>query len=110
MLAVKAPGYGDRRKEMLEDIAILTGGTVISDELGYELKDATMDMLGRAKSVKVQKENTIIVDGIGDLLKQFKARVGSDQGSGSTRPLLISIERNYRKDWRSYPAVLQLSA
>ena len=61
-----APGYGDRRKAMLEDIAILTGGTVISSELGYELKDTTMDMLGRAKSVKVQKENTVIVDGEGD--------------------------------------------
>ncbi len=66
VVAVKAPGYGDRRKAMLEDIAILTGGTVISSELGYELKDATLDMLGCAKSVKVQKENTVIVDGIGE--------------------------------------------
>ena len=66
VVAVKAPGYGDRRKAMLEDIAILTGGTVISSELGYELKDTTMEMLGRAKSVKVQKENTVIVDGEGD--------------------------------------------
>ena len=66
VVAVKAPGYGDRRKAMLEDIAILTGGIVISSELGYELKDTTMDMLGRAKSVKVQKENTVIVDGEGD--------------------------------------------
>ena len=66
VVAVKAPGYGDRRKAMLEDIAILTGGTVISSELGYELKHTTMDMLGRAKSVKVQKENTVIVDGEGD--------------------------------------------
>ena len=66
VVAVKAPGYGDRRKAMLEDIAILTGGTVISSELGYELKDATMDMLGHAKSVKVQKENTVIVDGDGN--------------------------------------------
>ena len=65
VVAVKAPGYGDRRKDMLQDIAILTGGTVISSELGYELKDTTMDMLGRAKSVKVQKENTVIVDGEG---------------------------------------------
>ncbi len=65
VVAVKAPGYGDRRKEMLKDIAILTGGQVISEELGLELKDTTMDMLGRAKSVKVQKENTIIVDGEG---------------------------------------------
>lgn len=66
VVAVKAPGYGDRRKAMLEDIAILTGGQVISSELGMELKEATMDMLGRAKSVKVQKENTVIVDGAGD--------------------------------------------
>lgn len=64
--AVKAPGYGDRRKEMLQDIAILTNGTVISDELGLELKDVTMEQLGRAKSVKVQKENTVIVDGEGN--------------------------------------------
>ena len=66
VVGVKAPGYGDRRKEMLKDIEILTGGTVISEELGLELKDTTMDQLGRAKSVKVQKENTIIVDGCGD--------------------------------------------
>jgi len=66
VVAVKAPGYGDRRKEMLKDIAVLTGGTVISDELGYDLKEATLDMLGRAKSVKVAKESTIIVDGLGE--------------------------------------------
>ena len=66
VVAVKAPGYGDRRKEMLNAIAILTGGQVISDELGMDLKEATMDLLGRAKSVKVQKENTVIVDGCGD--------------------------------------------
>ena len=66
VVAVKAPGYGDRRKEMLNDIAILTGGQVISDELGMDLKEATMDLLGRAKSIKVQKENTVIVDGCGD--------------------------------------------
>ena len=66
VVAVKAPGYGDRRKAMLEDIAILTGGQVISSELGLELKDTTMEQLGRAKSVKVQKENTVIVDGEGD--------------------------------------------
>ena len=66
VVGVKAPGYGDRRKEMLRDIAILTGGQVISEEVGLELKDATLDMLGQAKSVKVQKENTIIVDGLGD--------------------------------------------
>jgi len=66
VVAVKAPGYGERRKAMLEDIATLTGGMVISSELGYELKDANLSMLGRAKSVKVQKENTVIVDGVGD--------------------------------------------
>ena len=66
VVAVKAPGYGDRRKEMLQDIAILTGGQVISEEVGLELKDTTIDQLGRAKSVKVQKENTVIVDGMGD--------------------------------------------
>ena len=66
VVAVKAPGYGDRRKAMLEDIAILTGGQVISEELGLDLKEVTLNMLGRAKSVKVQKENTVIVDGMGD--------------------------------------------
>ena len=65
-VAVKAPGFGDRRKEMLQDIAILTGGTVVSEELGYDLKETTVDLLGHAKTVKVSKENTIIVDGAGD--------------------------------------------
>ena len=79
--AVKAPGYGDRRKEMLQDIAVLTGGQVISSDLGLELKDTTMDQLGRAKSVKVQKENTVIVDGAGDKeaiqarIAQIKAQI-----------------------------------
>lgn len=72
--AVKAPGFGDRRKEMLEDIAVLTGGTVISSDLGLELKDATMEQLGHARQVKVQKENTIIVDGDGDS-NGIKARI-----------------------------------
>ena len=75
VVAVKAPGYGDRRKAMLEDIAILTGGQVISEELGLDLKETTIDQLGRAKSVKVQKENTIIVDGEGDK-EAIEARVG----------------------------------
>ena len=74
VVAVKAPGYGDRRKEMLKDIAILTGGEVISEELGLDLKETTMDQLGRAKSVKVQKENTIIVDGEGDKA-EIEARI-----------------------------------
>jgi len=74
-VAVKAPGFGDRRKEMLRDIAILTGGEVVTEELGLELKDATVDMLGRARQVKVGKENTIIVDGAGSI-DEIKARVG----------------------------------
>ena len=74
VVAVKAPGYGDRRKAMLEDIAILTGGQVISDELGLDLKETTLEQCGRAKSVKVQKENTIIVDGEGDKDK-IQARI-----------------------------------
>ena len=74
VVAVKAPGYGDRRKEMLEDIAILTGGEVITSDLGLELKDTTIEQLGRAKQIKVQKENTIIVDGLGNK-EQIKERV-----------------------------------
>ena len=73
--AVKAPGYGDRRKEMLKDIAILTGGVVISDELGYDLKEADLSMLGRAKSVRIEKENTVIVDGLGHTAN-IEARIG----------------------------------
>lgn len=75
-VAVKAPGFGDRRKEMLKDIAILTGGQVISDELGLELKEARMDMLGRARQVKVEKENTTIVEGAGEA-SEIKARINS---------------------------------
>ena len=75
VVCVKAPGFGDRRKEMLQDIAILTGGTVISSDMGMELKEATLDMLGKARQVKVQKENTIIVDGAGKAA-DIKARVG----------------------------------
>ncbi|MGO5231850.1 chaperonin GroEL [Thermoguttaceae bacterium LCP21S3_D4] len=75
VVAVKAPGYGDRRKEMLKDIAILTGGQVISEEVGLELKDVTMAQLGRAKSVKVKKENTVIVDGEGNK-EEIQARIG----------------------------------
>ena len=75
-VAVKAPGFGDRRKAMLQDIAVLTGGQVISDELGIDMKDVTIDMLGRARTVKVDKENTTIVDGAGDA-NDIKARIGS---------------------------------
>ena len=83
VVAVKAPGYGDRRKEMLKDIAILTGGQVISEELGLELKDTTLEMLGRAKSVKVAKENTVIVDGLGNK-DEIKARVEQIKSAFST--------------------------
>ena len=80
-VAVKAPGFGDRRKEMLRDIAILTGGEVISEEIGLDLKEATIDQLGRARQVVIQKENTIIVDGSGDKdeitarINQIKAQI-----------------------------------
>ena len=83
VVCVKAPGFGDRRKEMLQDIAILTGGTVISEEVGLELKSATMDMLGRARQVKVTKENTTIVDGAGDS-QAIKDRVGQIRTQIST--------------------------
>ena len=79
VVAVKAPGYGDRRKEMLKDIAILTGAQVVSEEIGLDLKDTSMEMLGRAKSVKVTKENTIIVDGLGDK-KEIADRVNQIKG------------------------------
>lgn len=79
VVGVKAPGYGDRRKEMLRDIAILTGGQVISEEVGLELKEATMDMLGRAKSVKVQKESTVIVDGEGNK-EEIQQRIAQIKG------------------------------
>lgn len=84
VVAVKAPGYGDKRKNMLQDIAILTGGEVISSDLGMELKDVQIEQLGRAKQIKVQKENTIIVDGMGDKTKiservnQLKAQISEE--------------------------------
>ena len=102
VVAVKAPGYGDRRKDMLQDIAILTGGTVISSELGYELKDTEMSQLGRAKSVKVQKENTVIVDGEGDK-SEIQSRIAQIKKQiEDTLP--ISTERSFRRDWPSLPA------
>ena len=104
VVGVKAPGYGDRRKDMLKDIAILTGGQVISEEVGLELKDATMDMLGHAKSVKVQKENTIIVDGMGDK-KEIADRVNQIKALiEETKSELI--KRNFRRDWPNWPAAL----
>ena len=86
VVAVKAPGYGDKRKEMLEDIAILTGGEVITSDLGFELKDTTVEQLGRARQVKVQKENTIIVDGLGN-----KGKIADRKTSKS------SIRRNTKR-------------
>ena len=93
VVAVKAPGYGDRRKEMLKDIAILTGGQVISDEIGLDLKEVTMDQLGRAKSVKVQKENTIIVDGAGskeaiaERVAQIRSQIANSTSEFDTEKL-----------------------
>ena len=89
--AVKAPGYGDRRKDMLQDIAILTGGKVISEEVGLELKDATLDMLGRCKSIKINKENTVIVDGLGN-----KADI--DARVGQIRALIEETKSDYDKE------------
>ncbi len=91
VVGVKAPGYGDRRKEMLQDIAILTGGTVISSELGYELKDADLSMLGHAKSIKVNKENTIIVDGLGD-------KAALDARIGQIRSQIAETKSEYDKE------------
>lgn len=104
VVAVKAPGYGDRRKDMLQDIAILTGGTVISSDLGYELKDTTMDMLGHAKSVKVQKENTVIVDGEGDK-GEIQARIA--QLKKQIEETTSDFDREkLRRGLRSWQAVL----
>ena len=99
-ICVKAPGFGDRRKEMLQDIAVLTGGTVISSDLGMELKDATVEMLGQAHQVKVSKENTVIVDGAGD----------SDRSAARSRPPLPNMTRkSFRSVLPSSLAVLPLS-
>ena len=93
VVAVKAPGYGDKRKEMLQDIAILTGGEIITSDLGLELKDTTIEQLGRAKQIKVQKENTIIVDGLGDKEKiservnQIKAQLAEEKSEYETEKL-----------------------
>ena len=97
VVGVKAPGYGDRRKEMLKDLAILTGGTVISEELGLDLKETTMAQLGRAKSVKVQKENTIIVDGCGDKdeiaarVAQIRAQIEETTSDGDKEEIAARI-------------------
>lgn len=102
-VAVKAPGYGDRRKAMLQDIAILTGGTVITDELGLDLKETTLDQLGRAKSVKVEKENTIIVDGEGQRA-EIDARINQIKAQIEETTSEFDKE-NYRRDLLSYQVV-----
>ena len=101
-VAVKAPGFGDRRKEMLTDIAILTGGEVISSDLGLELKDTTLEQLGKARQVKVNKENTIIVGGAGDSEK-IKARIGQIKAAIETTTSEFD-RKNCRKDLQSFPA------
>ena len=103
VVCVKAPGFGDRRKEMLEDIAVLTGGTVITSDMGYELKEATMDMLGRARQVKVSKENTIIVDGAGSA-DAIKARVNQIKSQIET-----TTARSCRSAWPRWPAAWRSS-
>ena len=100
--AVKAPGFGDRRKAMLEDIAILTGGQVISEDLGIKLENVTLDMLGRAKRVVIEKENTTIIDGAG---ARTRSRAGSRRSRRrSRRPPRTTTARSCRSGWRSSPA------
>ena len=106
-VAVKAPGFGDRRKDMLRDIAILTGGTVISEEVGIELKDATMDMLGSARQIKVTKENTTIVDGAGD--KQAIANRVAEIRGAIERTTSDFDREKLRSVWLRWPAASQLS-
>ena len=101
--AVKAPGFGDRRKAMLEDIAILTGGTVISEDLGIKLENVTLDMLGRAKKVAIDKENTTIVDGVGKKI-EIEARVEADQGADRGDDLGLRPREAAGASWRSSPA------
>ena len=106
--AVKAPGFGDRRKAMLEDIAVLTGGQVISEDLGIKLENVTIDMLGRAKRVRVEKENTTIVDGT----RQEGRHPGPrrpDQGSRSKKPPPTTTGRSCRSAWPSSRAALPSS-
>jgi chaperonin GroEL len=100
--AVKAPGFGDRRKAMLEDIAILTGGQVISEDLGIKLENVTLDMLGQAKRVRVEKENTTIIDGAGQ--KPTSRAAARRSGSRSRRRPPTMTARSCRSGWRSSPA------
>lgn len=108
VVCVKAPGFGDRRKEMLEDIAVLTGGTVITSDMGYELKEATMDMLGRARQVKVSKENTIIVDAPAP---PTPSRPASTRSRARSRlPPPTTTARSSRSAWPRWPAAWRSSA
>ncbi len=102
--AVKAPGFGDRRKAMLEDIAILTGGEVISEDLGIKLENVTLAMLGKAKRVRIEKENTTIVDGAGE--KTAIEAAASRSRRRSRRPPRTTTARSCRSAWRSWPAAL----
>ena len=103
-VAVKAPGFGERRKAYLDDIAVLTGATVISEDLGYELKETTVDMLGSAGTVKVDKENTVIVNGAGKA-EDIADRVAQIRRQIETTNSEFDRER-HRKDWLSWLAVL----
>lgn len=101
-VAVKAPGFGDRRKEMLQDIAILTGGQVITEELGLDLKDTTVAQLGRARQVKIEKENTIIVDGAGNA---EEIKIGFRKFALKLKIQLQSLtKKNYKNAWQSLQA------
>ena len=107
VVCVKAPGFGDRRKEMLEDIAVLTGGTVITSDMGYELKEATMDMLGRARQVKVSKENTVIVDAPAP---PTPSRPASTRSRARSRlPPPTTTARSSRSAWPRWPAAWRSS-
>ena len=106
--AVKAPGFGDRRKAMLEDIAILTGGQLISEDLGIKLENVTLDMLGKAKKVIVDKENTTIIDGAGKKA-DIEGRITPDQARRSRRPPRTTTARSSRSGWPSSPAAWRSS-
>ena len=107
--AVKAPGFGDRRKAMLEDIAILTGGQVISEDLGIKLENVTLDMLGKAKKVRIDKENTTIIDGAGKK-KDIEGRVAPDPRADRGDDLRLRQARSCRSGWPSWPAAWRSSA
>ena len=107
--AVKAPGFGDRRKAMLEDIAILTGGQVISEDLGIKLETVTLAMLGKAKKVLIEKENTTIIEGAGKKA-DIQARVATRSARRSRKPPPTTTVRSCRNVWPSWPAALPSSA